>query len=526
MKLTFISPSNDLMAFGIRAIASYLNMKGFETQLFFLPDPTYENIRSLKERLNYTYPEKMLDQLKDLCRDSDLVGISLFSCYFPQAVQLSRMFQSLGIPVMWGGKHPSALPEKSLKYADMVCVGEGEYAVLELVDKMQRGKDYSTTQNFFFSTPNGIKRNAIRPLMMDLDQLPLPNYTFSPHYVWLKDKEVIAHLSTEILKDILAKDPLESNGRLYWTMASRGCSYNCTYCYTFKQLYKGQKYQRRRSIENLIRELEIIKEMYGYITHVIISDDDFISYSTDEIREFAQKYRERVGLHLSCNINPVNITKEKLELLVDAGLSMIQMGIQSVSTNGKRIYKRAIPNAKIMAAAEAVNSHKSKVFPMYDFIIDNPYETKNDILETLRFLLKLPKPRDLNLYSLIFLPGTEIYSKALSDGLLKESEINYVKVFKSHDIRYLNLIFFLAKCNVPRLVLNVLISKPAVLIFERKWFSYCLAHIIPLLKKIKIQRLLRKSWNKHFRPISDRANGFQIPKESSNVKPTVTRRGF
>ncbi len=492
MKITFISLFPDLTAFGLRSVASCLKREGFEVQLIFLPDPGFDKIQSTEERSRYSYPEKMMEQLETLARDSDLVGISLFTCYFPQAVLLSKRFRALKIPVLWGGKHPSAVPEESLKYADMVCVGEGEEAVLELADKMQKGKDYFNTQNFWFSTPEGIIRNPVRPLMKDLDSLPLIDYSFCPHHVWLKDKEAIEPLNDELLKRFLPRDPFSEGGRVYQTLSTRGCPYNCTYCYTFKGLYKDQQYVRQRSADNIIRELETIKNRYNFVTHISLCDDEFIAQKIEKLEEFSKKYKERIGLSLSCLGSPRTVNEEKIKILVNAGLRLIQMGIETVSENGKKVYERTIPNTRIMAAVETINKYRDNIIPEYDFIIDNPYETTEDILENIRFILKIPRPYHLNIFSLVLFPGTKLYQRALEGGTISNTEENYLKVYKNYEKRYLNLIFQLFNYRIPGHIIRAMISRPMVFLFETKGFGCILFFIRDVLKKTKFWRLLNR----------------------------------
>ena len=499
MKITFISPYPDLTGFGVRAIASFIEQEGFETQIIFLPDPVYEKMSSLQERIRYTYPDTMIEQLTALTKDHDLIGISLFSCYFPQAVHLSRVFKGLKKPVLWGGKHATAAPDVALAHADMVGLGEGEIPVLDLVSRMREGRDYFDTPGFWFASSKGVKRNPVGPLLTDLDELPLPNYNFCPHYVWLREEERIVPLDTQVLRNFFSKDPFAGAGGVYWTMSSRGCPFNCSYCYTYRKLYRGQRYVRRRSSENLIRELELVKKQYEFVTFVNICDDEFLSRDSEDIREFSWKYKERVGLPLSCLGSPLNVTEEKLGLLVDAGLSAIQMGVQTVSENGKKAFRRNIPTTKLKAAIGTINKFSSRLLPIYDFIIDNPYETKEDVLENLRFILTIPRPCHFHMFSLLFLAGTYLYQKGIEDGLIEESEENYVQVYRNYCIRYLNIVFMLVNVNTPRVILRILLCRPMVFIFEREWFTRCFTPVmaavrrVPIIKKFLSNRLKESS---------------------------------
>lgn len=147
MKIILISPYPDITSFGIRTISAYLKQGGHQTKMIFLPDPYGDNIAYGIKR----YDERILDCLIPLCEDSDIIGITLMTNFFDGAVQITeKIKRKLVKPVIWGGIHPTVRPEECLKYADIVCIGEGEDAIQELLDNMQTGKPYDDTQNIWF----------------------------------------------------------------------------------------------------------------------------------------------------------------------------------------------------------------------------------------------------------------------------------------------------------------------------------------------------------------------------------------
>ena len=104
MKLTLISPLPEIICFGIRSIAAYVELHGIETQIIFLPDPEFE--KTGKENEEYHYNENILHNTAELCPGSDLVGITLFSNNLVNAIQLTDFLKkSLPVPIIWGGKH-------------------------------------------------------------------------------------------------------------------------------------------------------------------------------------------------------------------------------------------------------------------------------------------------------------------------------------------------------------------------------------------------------------------------------------
>jgi radical SAM superfamily enzyme YgiQ (UPF0313 family) len=203
-----------------------------------------------------------------------------------------------------------------------------------------------------------------------------------------------------------------------------------------------------------------------FIRHISFDDDAFILRNVYELKEFGKEYKENINLPFFVSgINPMLITEEKLEILISAGMNRVRMGIQTGSRKAKAIYNRHIPNEKIISAAEIINKFRRKlILTGYDLILDNPFETNEDVIETIRLLSKLPAPFTLNLFSLTFYPGTDIYREALQAGFIRD---NVKDVYKKHylDIgrTYLNLIIAAyAIFKIPRWLLNCLLNRKFV----------------------------------------------------------------
>ena len=146
MKVTLISPYPDITSFGIRTISSYLKQHHVETQLIFLPDPFGDNFVVCEKR----YDENIMDELTNICSKSDIIGITLMTNFFDCAIQVTKSLKKrLNSPIIWGGIHPTVRPEECLNYADMVCVGDGEIAMLELAQRFAERKDYRDVSNIY-----------------------------------------------------------------------------------------------------------------------------------------------------------------------------------------------------------------------------------------------------------------------------------------------------------------------------------------------------------------------------------------
>lgn len=470
MRITLISPYPNITSLGVRSLSSYLKTAGHQTRLLFLPG-------DFKDRYN----ENVLDEVVSLSKEADLIGISLMTNFFDSGVQLTQRLQKeLDIPILWGGIHPTTRPRECLKHADMVCIGEAEQGLLELVQRMENGRNYYDTKNVWFKAKGQIIENRLHPLIQDLDLLPFPDYDLEEHFILHEGNihKMDNHLLQEYLSDI------------YLTMTSRGCIYDCTYCCNnaLNKLYPIQKRFRRRSVRNVIEELLQVKKKMGFIKIMLFEDDAFFAASSDEIKRFCEEYKQTIGLPLIISgATPATISEEKVSALVNAGLVHVRMGIETGSEKTKELYNRNFSNHRIIEATKVLNRFKSQTkVPVYDLILDNPWEDNDDLIKTLKLLLEIPRPYRLNLFSLTFFPGTQLYEKAKSEGIITDDlrEIHR-KDYLDCEPTYLNGLFYLlSSIQLPAAISKLLMSKKVVDL-ELNWLFYVfkLSRILMLLRE-------------------------------------------
>ena len=505
MKITLISPFPEITCFGIRSISEYLEINGSETQIIFLPDPEFETQgKRDEERI---YPAAILNEIGSHCQGADLVGLSLFSNNLRSAIQLTESLKkSYNGPIVWGGKHPSVMPEMCLEYVDMVAIGESEIPMVELCKKIEAGQDYYDVKGFWFKHDGEIKKNPVGALVKNLDDIPISNYVSDSHYVWDKNENKLLAMNEGVLERFIEDNPF-TGGKAYVIMTSRGCPFSCSYCSTYKPMYKGQKYVRRRSAENVIEELSQIKRQFASVDQISFADDEFMSAGVEYIQKFCRLYKQKVNLPFHCLFHPATVTEEKLELLVDAGLSVVQMGIQTGSERTLKLYRRNVSNKKTLEAVKLINKYKQSILPLYDFIIDNPYEDRQDLVDTIKFINQFPDPYTLTVFSLVFFPGTELFNKAVEDGLIDPLNIDdYLKKYQHFSTRYLNLVISLLKIKIPSRFINVLVSQPFIFVFDRPAFTIIFSYSMHLYRIIK--RLLKLK-----RP----SGGFEIDKRVKQI---------
>ncbi|KJR40924.1 Fe-S oxidoreductase [Candidatus Magnetoovum chiemensis] len=496
-RITLISPYPDVTAFGIRTISSYLRSKGHQTKLIFLPDPYGDDIVHGQHR----YKDHIFKSVIDIASDSDLIGITLMTNFFDGAAQITENLKSkLNIPIIWGGVHPTIRPSECLELADMVCIGDGEDPSAELINRMDNDtENIKETPGIWFKNNGSIIENPIMPINKNLDTYPMPDYSCKDHYVL--ENDTLAPLDNSRLEEYLRKGTVSAYLKKigYQTMTGRGCPHRCTYCIndTIKALYKGQGYLRWRSNKQVIEELKWVKENMPYIGYIWISDDTFFARRIDNIREFCDLYKKEIAMPFSCLASPLTITEEKMALLIDAGLMYVQMGVESASQTMQELYARkSMSNDKMMRAINIINQYKNEMRPpSYDFILDVPYETDKDRIDSLRFISQIPKPYRLQPFSLVLYPGTGLYNKAAADGLIKDEKRQiYSKSYTMRKMNYLNLLFTLAKeGKFPSALLRILISSPVVNILNSKQMAPIISTLYSIMKTA--YRLAKKAVN-------------------------------
>lgn len=457
MKIVLISTYLEIYSIGLRIISALLKKEGFQVNLLFLP----QDFRTPLTPGN-------IEEIADFSKDADLIGLSLMSNQFPRSIEITKALRpKTKAPIVWGGIHPTTCPESCLEHADAVCIGEGEETFVDLARRLRDNPaDIYTTPSLWFKKNGAFIKNPIRPLISDLDSLPYPDYAYEEQYL-LDDGRIRVFNETYFKKHL---------STIYLTLSSRGCPYSCSYCCNnaIKQIYHRQKspLYRRRSLTHLMGELAWVKANIPFIKRILFEDDLFLATSDENIEQFCNVYKKEISLPFTvAGITPTTINEKRLRVLLDAGMCYVRMGIQTASRQTARLFNRNMDMERTFETIQLFNRYKKAIkHPYYDFILDTPWESIDDKMETLRYLARIPHPYKLNLFSMTFYPGTELYEKARKDGLITDDfrqiyEKNYT--FLEHT--YANALFYILYCNawLPLRLKHALINKKLILFFDK-----------------------------------------------------------
>ncbi len=131
--------------------------------------------------------------------------------------------------------------------------------------------------------------------------------------------------------------------------------------------------------------------------------------------------------------------RDKMDMLVDAGLTVIQMGVQSGSQRVlDEVFNRPLSIDKTRKVARELGDyeHRHGVTLMLDFIIDNPWETREDVYQTVRYLLDIPPRTLLNVFFLTYFPGTPVYDRAVAEGIIKAFSLRAFRPYTRARLRF------------------------------------------------------------------------------------------
>lgn len=339
--------------------------------------------------------DKVLDYIKE--SKPNLLAFSISSIQnrwaFDFAEKAKKAFPWLY--TIFGGPHPTFFPKLVIEkpYVDMLCIGEGEGALLELASAIHSGSDMTRIHNIWFKKNGQVFTNEPRPFAEDLDSLPFQDRT-----LYYKNK---------FAKEFPVKRFL----------AGRGCPFNCSFCFnrTMKDLYKGKgKYVRIRSVGHIIEEIKEVRDRYGL--KLLAFTDDTFTLNKKWLLEFLETYRREVSLPFTCFTRADNMDEEIIKNLKRGGCHMICFAIESGDERIRNdILRKKLSNERILETARLLRKYRLKFFTFN--MIGLPTETIEQAFETLTLNAKIGTTVP---YFTVFqpLPGTDIYNFSKDKGLL------------------------------------------------------------------------------------------------------------
>jgi len=318
----------------------------------------------------------------------DLIGFTVMTGGYHNVEQSLGPIKAVmpSVPIVLGGPHPTMFPEEiaATPGVDFVVYGEGEETLMELVAALQSGAtDFSDILGLAYARNDELVRTPERPLIRDLDALPLP----ARHLLEL-DKYPLAAPNGEKMLTVLS---------------SRGCPFNCSYC--FKGIV-GRTY-RQRSPENILAELRHLKSAYGARNFYFI--DDLFTINTKRLMAISQMIiDEGLDIRWQCLGRVDRVAPESLSMMYRAGCRELHYGIESgnpevLAATGKNITLDQVRQAVKWTAQSGI---RGKGY----FMLGLPGDTEETMEQTIRFACELELDEAMFSITTPF-PGTRLWDE-------------------------------------------------------------------------------------------------------------------
>ncbi len=376
MKITFACLGAENL--GVGYLSSVLRQAGHETRLVFDPalfnDKYWLDIPSLARLFDRR--REVVDGI--LAGHPDLVAFSVLTDTYRWALSVAAdVKKRADIPIVFGGIHPTSVPELVIREpaVDYVVVGEGEGAILDLAAGSR------DAPNIWRKEGGKVVRREVRPPIADLDSVPFP------------DKDLFAPFFSQ---------------KSYTLMTARDCPFDCTYCCNsvLHRLYGHPR--RKRSVGNVLAELAWGRERFRFDA-VNFMDDNF-TLDRKWLKDFLPAFQREFGVSFRCLTHPTIIDYDTAVLLREHGCEAIDIGVQTLNPRiRKDLLNRHMSNERIAESLDAIK--KAGLKTHIDHMVGFPGETEEDLVAAARFYTEHP-PNRFTYYYLSYFPATEIIGRA------------------------------------------------------------------------------------------------------------------
>jgi magnesium-protoporphyrin IX monomethyl ester (oxidative) cyclase len=423
MKIMLIIPPSTLWSIerphvvqplGIGYIAAVLEKEGYEIKVLDAVALGWQEYLSKWQGKNVNKGKTIhfgisWDEIKKYVEEArpDVVGISsAYTCQSENVHKTAEVVKNAGknITVVVGGAHPTAFPELVLKdrNVDIVVIGEGELTVVELMQKLKGGSDYSKVRGIAYMDGNMVKITEKREFIEDLDSIPLPARHLLPM------KEYFEAKSTH-------------GGEARWSpvtsmITSRGCPGVCIFC-SIHSIW-GRKW-RARSAKNVVGEIEHLVNTYGI--KELHFEDDNLTLSKQRMIEICDGMIDR-GLNKRIRWTTPNsvmlatLDEEVLTKMKQSGCYALSFGIESGNEHILRdVVRKNVPFPKLREVIKICK--RLGIETAGSFILGLPGETLETFRETIEFAKDIGLKRASFLAATPF-PGTDLYKLCLDKGYI------------------------------------------------------------------------------------------------------------
>lgn len=390
---------------GLAYIAAVLIKEGYDVEIY--------------NQDKFHYPDEHLTEYLDKNR-FDVIGVGVIAGYYQyrKLLQISEAInRSKNRPFyIIGGHGPSPEPEYFVKKtsADAAIMGEGEETTVDLLKAIGSRRALSSVKGIAYRDGARVIINERRPLIEDIDSLPIPAYELFPiDYYRLKQSPHTTR--TDFAMDMIS---------------SRGCTFRCTFCY---RMYEGL---RPRSAASIIDEVVLLKKKYG-ITYIAFRDELMMS-SVARMEELCRDFiKARLDVRWNCNGRLNYAQPDILRLMKKAGCVRINYGIEAMDNQVLKNMKKGLTTEQVIKGVE--NTLKEGLSANLNIIFGNIGDNRETLDKGVEFLLKYDDGTRLRTIRPVTpYPGCPLYYHAIEKGLLKDCEDFYENKHINSDLLAVN----------------------------------------------------------------------------------------
>lgn len=343
---------------------------------------------------------------KIIAAKPDILGFTASTPnYFDVIDIIKKVKKSLNIPVILGGSHITSLPHKLSEYVDIGVIGEGEETMSELMSIFNEKGEFKSSD---LGEINGIvyhnnKKNLItekRELIEPIDNIPYPDRDLFDMLEYLKPADIL--VTHEYLRGTSI-------------LTSRGCPYKCVYCQVPQQWGKV----RLHSAEYVAEEINLLVENYN-VEGIVVIDDLFILSikRIERLIEILKEYGILGDVKFLVDGRSNLINEKLLKLLKELNVVQMALGIESGSERVLNYLKKNSVTVEQNKSAVAL-AQKYNIGVYAQFMLGTPTETKEEMLETVKFIREQPL-KSMHISVTTPLPGTELWNNCKKEGIVSD----------------------------------------------------------------------------------------------------------
>ena len=312
----------------------------------------------------------------------DIIGVSCFSEDWPFALFLIRKVRCIlpDVLIVVGGVHASIMPEQVIMHSEvnMVCVGEGELPIVELLDSIDSGEVDLAIQNLWIKCKNKTIRNSQRTLLQFENDFPMLDWTDYNDFHFMY--------------------PFE--GRLYRrgsVFIGRGCPYSCKFCVNFLMNTSSNRNGQLpyKDVELIIKEIGYLKDEYN-LEFLRFWDETFLAKPKEYLLEFARAYKNEIDMPFTVETTAQTINHDNVRMLVGMGCQSVSIGVETSNEKLRmEILGKRITNEVFDKCFEIITEYGLRKVANFMFFL--PHQTLddmwNDVYSSARWKIDHPSVR-------------------------------------------------------------------------------------------------------------------------------------